>query len=124
MGAIENGAAGAQAFLRALSEAGELPGEPLESTQPRREDYLFVAPKAPTEDVLSSNRQASVDTPRGHQGPYAFIDVASGLRGTKLPFVHLDIAGVVVSPPDWQVGRPTGSPIAALVEALEARQRG
>lgn len=124
VGAIENGAARAQGFIRALSEAGELLGEPLESTQPRREDYLLVAPKAPTEDVLSSNRLASVDTPRGHQGPYAFIDVASGLRGTRLPFVHLDISGVVVSPPDWQAGRPTASPIAALLETLEARQRG
>ncbi len=123
VGAIENGPARAQGFIRALSEAGELLGEPLESTVPRREDYAFVAPKAATEDVLSSNRLASVDTPRGHQGPFAFIDVASGLRGTKLPFVHLDISGVVVTPPDWQAGRPTASPIAALAEALEAGQR-
>ncbi|MDY7226403.1 hypothetical protein [Hyalangium rubrum] len=124
VGAIENGAARAQGFIRTLSEAGELLGEPLESTVPRREDYLFVAPKAPTEDVLSSNRLASVDTPRGHQGPFAFIDVAAGLRGSQLPFVHLDISGVVVTPADWQAGRPTGSPIASLVEALEVRQRG
>jgi leucyl aminopeptidase len=124
VGAIENGPARAQGFIRTLSEVGELLGEPLESTVPRREDYLFVAPKAPTEDTLSSNRLASVDTPRGHQGPFAFIDVASGLRGTRLPFVHLDISGVVVTPPDWQAGKPTASPIAALVEALELRQRG
>ncbi|WP_224365267.1 aminopeptidase [Hyalangium versicolor] len=124
VGAIENGAARAQGFIRTLSEAGELLGEPLESTVPRREDYLFVAPKAPTEDVLSSNRLASVDTPRGHQGPFAFIDVTSGLRSSKLPFVHLDISGVVVTPADWQAGKPTASPIAALVEALEVRQRG
>ena len=78
----------------------------------------FIAAKAQTEDVLSSNRLASVDTARGHQGPYAFIDVASGLRGTQFPFVHLDISGVVVNPPDWQAGKPTGSPIAALVTEL------
>jgi leucyl aminopeptidase len=124
VGAIENGPARAQGFIRTLEEAGELLGEPLEFTRPRREDYLFVAPKAPTEDVLSSNRLASVDTPRGHQGPFAFIDVASGLRATQLPFVHLDISGVVVTPPDWQAGKPTASPIAALLEALEVRQRG
>ena len=124
VGAIENGPSRAQGFLRTLSEAGELLGEPFESTLPRREDYLFVAPKAPTEDVLSSNRLASVNTPRGHQGPFAFIDVASGLRGSPLPFAHLDISGVVVTPPDWQAGKPTASPIAALVEALEVRQRG
>jgi len=124
VGALENGPARAQGFLRTLSEAGELLGEPFESTLPRREDYLFVAPKAPTEDVLSSNRLASVDTARGHQGPFAFIDVASGLRGSPLPFAHLDISGVVVTPPDWQAGKPTASPIAALVEALEVLQRG
>jgi leucyl aminopeptidase len=124
VGAIENGPARAQGFIRTLAEAGELLGEPLETTRPRREDYQFVAPKAPTEDVLSSNRLASVDTARGHQGPYAFIDVTSGLRGSQLPFVHLDISGVVVTPPDWQAGKPTASPIAALVEALEVRQRG
>lgn len=124
VGAIENGPARARGFIRTLDEVGELVGEPLETTRPRREDYQFVAPKAPTEDVLSSNRLASVDTARGHQGPFAFIDVASGLRGSQLPFVHLDIAGVVVNPPDWQAGKPTGSPIAALVAALEAPQRG
>jgi leucyl aminopeptidase len=124
VGAIENGPARARGFIRTLADAGELLGEPLESTRPRREDYQFVAPKAPTEDVLSSNRLASVDTARGHQGPFAFIDVASGLRGTQLPFIHLDISGVVVTPPDWQAGKPTASPIAALVEALEAGQRG
>jgi len=123
VGAIENGPARAQGFIRTLAEAGELLGEPLETTRPRREDYQFIAPKAPTEDVLSSNRLASVDTARGHQGPYAFIDVAAGLKGSQLPFVHLDISGVVVTPPDWQAGKPTGSPIAALVEALEVRQR-
>jgi leucyl aminopeptidase len=121
VGAIENGPARAQGFIRTLAEAGELLGEPLESTRPRREDYQSVAPKAPTEDVLSSNRLASVDTARGHQGPFAFIDVASGLKGSQLPFVHLDISGVVVAPADWQSGKPTGSPIAALVEALEVR---
>jgi leucyl aminopeptidase len=124
VGAIENGPARAQGFIRTLDEVGELLGEPLESTRPRREDYQFVAPKAPTEDVLSSNRLASVDTARGHQGPFAFIDVASGLKASQLAFVHLDIAGVVVTPPDWQAGKPTGSPIAALVGALEVRQRG
>jgi leucyl aminopeptidase len=118
VGALENDAARRQGVLEGLKEAGELWGEPFESTRPRREDYLLVAPKAITEDVLSSNRLATVDTPRGHQGPYAFLDVASGLKGSGLPFVHLDLSGVVVSPPDWQAGRPTGSPIAAWMAAL------
>lgn len=118
VGALENAEARANGFLQKLMAAGELLGEPFESTRPRREDYLFCAPKTPAEDVLSANRLASVDTARGHQGPFAFIDIASGLRRSGLPFAHLDIAGVVVTPADWQAGRPTGSPIAALAHAL------
>lgn len=113
-GALENAPARARKIVSTLATLGEQWGEPMEYTRPRREDYAFVAPRSPAEDVVSSNRLASVDTPRGHQGPYAFLHVASGLKGTALPFVHLDISGVVVSPPDWQFGRPTGIPIATL----------
>ena len=59
-----------------------------------------------------------MNTPRGHQFPFAFLDIASGLRGERIPFVHLDIGGVVVDPPDWQFGRPTGSPVAMLTGFL------
>ena len=69
-------------------------------------------------DVVSSNRLASVNTPRGHQFPFAFLDVAAGMRGKPIPFAHLDIAGVAVDPPDWQFGKPTGSPVATLVAWL------
>jgi leucyl aminopeptidase len=31
-----------------------------------------------------------------------------------MPWVHLDIGGVAVDPPDWQFGRPTGNPILTL----------
>jgi leucyl aminopeptidase len=69
--------------------------------------------------VVSSNRLASVDTSRGHQFPFAFLDVAAALGSTGLPFAHLDIGGTSVSPADWQFGRPTGSPILALTAWLE-----
>lgn len=116
--ALENAAARRASFLSRLQSAGELLGEPVEFTRPRREDYAFVAPKTPAEDVLSSNRLASVSTPRGHQGPFAFLDVAAGLKESGLPFAHLDISGAVVSPADWQSGRPTGAPLASLASLL------
>jgi len=118
VGAIGNGAAERAGTLALLDKLGEAWGEPLERSRPRREDYSFVAPRSSAEDVVSSNRLASVSTPRGHQFPFAFLDIAAGLRGSGLPFIHLDIGGVVVDPPDWQFGRPTGSPVAMLTAFL------
>jgi leucyl aminopeptidase len=115
-GAICNAPArGELARLTALAEAW---GEPMECARPRREDYAFIAAKSCAEDVVSSNRLASVNTPRGHQFPFAFLDVASGLKGGPLPFIHMDIGGVVVEAADWQFGRPTGIPIPSLIAYL------
>lgn len=114
VGAIENGVSRARGIIDSLDRLGEAWGEPIEFTRPRREDYAFVAARSSAEDVVSANRLASVNTPRGHQGPYAFLDVTAGLKGGALPYVHLDIGGVAVSPADWQFGRPTGNPIALL----------
>jgi leucyl aminopeptidase len=121
IGALENAPARARNTIAALAALGEAWGEPMEWTRPRREDYAFCAARSSAEDVVSSNRLASVNTPRGHQGPYAFLDVASGLKAQPLPFVHLDIGGVAVTPPDWQFGRPTGTPIATLAAFLAGR---
>ncbi len=87
-----------------------------EISRPRREDYAFIAAKTAAEDVVSCNRQASVNTPRGHQFPFAFLETASGLRtlSTPLPYVHVDIAGSAVEGGDWQFGRPTGAPVLSL----------
>jgi leucyl aminopeptidase len=118
--AAANGPARKGGDLDALDALAELWGEPLERSRPRREDYSFVAARSTAEDVLSSNRLASVSTPRGHQFPFAFIDVASGLRGGPHPFIHMDIAGAAYDPPDWQFGKPTGVPIATLAAFLAA----
>ena len=83
----------------------------------------MVAARSSAEDVVSSNRLASVNTPRGHQFPFAFLDIAAGLRGSSIPFIHLDIAGTMVEPADWQFGRPTGAPVATLVAYLEQMRR-
>lgn len=118
-GVIGNGPAKRTGVMDRIDELGELWAEPVERSRPRREDYAFVAARSAAEDVVSSNRLASVNTPRGHQFPFAFIDIASGLRGGTLPLVHMDIGGVAVDPPDWQFGRPTGHPIATLMGLLD-----
>jgi leucyl aminopeptidase len=119
-GAIGNAAARGRGVLDALDRLGELWAEPIERSRPRREDYAMVAPRTSAEDVLSANRLASVSTPRGHQFPFAFLDVASGLKGDDIPFVHLDICGTVVEGADWQFGKPTGVPVATLTAYLES----
>lgn len=118
VGAIGNGPARTQGLLDTLDRLSELWGEPMEQSRARREDYNFVAARSVAEDVISSNRLASVSTPRGHQFPFAFLDIASGLRRKPTPFVHLDIGGAAYDPPDWQFGRPTGVPIATLAEYI------
>jgi len=123
VGLINNAPSRARGDVEILDQLGEQWGEPFERSRPRREDYAMVAPRGAAEDVVSANRLASVNTPRGHQLPYAFLDVASGLRGGALPFLHLDIAGVAVDPPDWQFGKPTGSPISTLAAWIQRSAR-
>jgi leucyl aminopeptidase len=120
--AVENAKARELALGSQLELAGESYGDPLERSRLRTEDYAFIAAKSPAEDVISCNSLPSSRTPRGHQFPVAFLDIASGLRahcaqgGAALPFVHLDIAGSAVTGGSWQSGIPTGAPLVALCE--------
>ena len=118
VGLINNAPSRARGDVETLDALAEQWAEPLERSRPRREDYALVAPRSSAEDVVSSNRLASVNTPRGHQFPFAFLDIAAGLRGGAVPFLHLDIGGAAVDPPDWQFGKPTGTPIATLAAWL------
>lgn len=115
VGAIENGVARGKGVIASLAEGAERWGEPMEWTRVRREDYAFCAARSNAEDLVSSNRLASVDTARGHQGPFAFLDVASGLKNSGLPYVHLDIGGGAFTPLDWQFGKPTAAPLLTLM---------
>jgi leucyl aminopeptidase len=119
IGMLGNQPARARGDVGRIDALGELWAEPFEESRPRREDYAMVAARGSAEDVVSSNRLASVNTPRGHQFPFAFLDIASGLKGSDVPFVHLDIGGAAVEPPDWQFGRPTATPVATLVAYLK-----
>ncbi len=118
---VQNRAAFEKQRVQGLAQHGEGIGEPIEFSRPRREDFALLLPKSAAEDLLSSNRLATVNTPRGHQFPFAFLDAAAGLKGGSLPFVHFDIAGLVCQPADWQGGRPTGAPVAVIASWLAGR---
>jgi len=122
--AIENGPAQKRGIARRLAELGDEWGDPFELSRLRREDYDFIAPRSLAEDVLSANTVPSVQTPRGHQYPTAFLNVASGLAqhggaaARPLPFTHIDLGGSGTENLDWQHGRPTAAPVVALAAWL------
>ncbi|XP_033125531.1 putative aminopeptidase W07G4.4 [Anneissia japonica] len=113
---MDNGPARKKQCAQNLQEAGEILGDPFEISTIRREDYDFHSGKSEYEDVLQCNNLPSSKTPRGHQGPGAFLILASGLDQhgidgeIPLRYSHLDIAGSSGPFP----GVPTGAPIVAL----------
>lgn len=122
--AIDNGPARALGTAERMSRVGDLWADPFEISRLRREDWDFVRPRTVADDVLSCNTAPSTATPRGHQFPMAFMAIASGLDrhgqdgAPPLSYTHIDIGGSAVEAGDWQHGRPTGSPVAALAFAL------
>ncbi|SHI11152.1 M17 family metallopeptidase [Ferrimonas marina] len=121
---VENGVARQQALGGELQAISELWGEPFELSRLRREDFAQVAPRSPSEDLLSSNNGPSVAISRGHQFPMAFLLQASGLDehqcGSDKPiaYLHLDIAGSAVEKRDPLYGKPTAVPVATLLAQL------
>lgn len=117
---VENGAASHGGVAAAIAASGEQWGEPVERSSLRREDFERIEPRSRAEDVISCNNKPSSQTPRGHQFPFAFLLVASGLdkhgQGSDhpIPVTHIDIGGSGVTEMDWQHGTPTGAPIVAL----------
>ncbi|KAK3283365.1 hypothetical protein CYMTET_8936 [Cymbomonas tetramitiformis] len=97
-----------------LAKVGEEWGDPCEISTIRREDFKFVSARYPMqEDLLQSNNAATVNTPRGHQFPAAFMIEVSGLHehgynsSEPLPYTHLDVAGSAgsyPSPPTAKTG--------------------
>jgi leucyl aminopeptidase len=121
---VENGPARQLNTGKRISAAGELWADPCEQSRLRKEDFDFILPRTNAEDVLSSNNKPSVSTVRGHQFPAAFLIVSSGLdqhdsaSQQPLAYTHVDIAGSAVENMDWQHGKPTAAPIAALLKGL------
>ncbi|CAK8674251.1 unnamed protein product [Clavelina lepadiformis] len=114
--AMDNGPARDVNNAQLLRKAGENIGDMFEISTIRREDYEFHKGKSEYEDVLQSNNFPSSRTPRGHQGPSAFLIITSGLdkhgidSSKPLKYTHLDIAGSEGAFP----GIPTGCPVPAL----------
>jgi len=76
-------------------------------------------------DVMPQcNTKPSVDTPRGHQFPFCFLERAAALDphdkegALPLPWVHLDISAAAVHKDGPMAGQPSGSPVLALAGAL------
>lgn len=117
---VENGVSFTQGIGNLIVEHGDNVGDPCETSRSRREDYDFVRPRTKADDLLSSNSAPSAVTARGHQFPMAFLALVSGLDKhdinsvQPIPYLHVDIAGSGVEHGDWQHGKPTASPIAAL----------
>ena len=75
----------------------DLISDPFEISTIRREDYETHKGKSEYEDIMQVLNRS--DPSRGHQGPAAFLIMASGLDdhglGSKAPlnYSHIDIAG-------------------------------
>uniref|UniRef100_A0AAG5CNM1 Cytosol aminopeptidase domain-containing protein n=1 Tax=Anopheles atroparvus TaxID=41427 RepID=A0AAG5CNM1_ANOAO len=113
---MDNGPARAADHGLTLQREGENIGDPFEISILRKEDFDFHKGKCYGEDVLQANNLPSSRTPRGHQGPAAFLMLATGLdqcglnSAQPIKYSHLDIAGSAGDVPHT----PTGSPILAL----------
>lgn len=115
--AMDNGPAREVRNSSKLQEVGEKIGDPFEISTIRKEDFLFHKGKTEEEDVIQANNQPSVRTSRGHQGPAAFLIMASGLdkhgSGSEKPlkYTHIDIcASAYCTYPS----PPTAAPILSL----------
>ncbi|CAH1389558.1 unnamed protein product [Nezara viridula] len=92
---MDNGPARVQSFSQQLQKSGEILGDMFEISTIRKEDYDGYRGKTEGEDVV----QLVTLPPRGHQGPAAFLIMASGLDAhgldsteSKLRYTHLEIA--------------------------------
>lgn len=115
--ALDNGPAREVRNSSKLQEVGEKIGDPFEISTIRKEDFLFHKGRTEEEDAIQSNNLPSVRTPRGHQGPAAFLIMASGLdkhgSGSEKPlkYTHIDIcASAYCTYPS----PPTAAPILSL----------
>jgi hypothetical protein len=94
-----NGPAKIAQVDKLLQHSGDLIGDPFEISTIRKEDYETHKGKSEYEDLHQAMSKPSADSSRGHQGPAAFLIMASGLEEhgcnskSPLPYSHIDIAG-------------------------------
>ncbi|KAK5644652.1 hypothetical protein RI129_005952 [Pyrocoelia pectoralis] len=115
--AMDNGPAREVRNASKLQEVGDKIGDPFEISTIRKEDFLFHKGRTEEEDAVQAYNQPSVRTPRGHQGPAAFLIMASGLdkhgSGSENPlkYTHIDICASAY--PTYP-SPPTAAPILSL----------
>ena len=76
---MSNGPAHNQKIDESLQNSGEIIADPYEISRIRREDYVAHKGKSEYEDIMQCYTKGSAMTGRGHQGPAAFLIMASGL---------------------------------------------
>ncbi|KAK6622519.1 hypothetical protein RUM44_002331 [Polyplax serrata] len=117
--AMDNSVAKTTREAYKLQEAGNEIGDPLEVSVIRREDFAHHKGSWEGDDVNQCNKESASKTQRGHQGPAAFLIMASGLdkhgltSSHPLSYSHLDIAGSAGDIPL----EPTASPVLTLYSA-------
>ncbi|CAH1122395.1 unnamed protein product [Ceutorhynchus assimilis] len=116
---IDNGPAHKQMHSKRLQKASDDIGDPFEISTLRKEDITAHQGVAEGEDIVQGQSKPSSQSMRGHQGPAAFLLLASGLdkhgsgSSNPLKYSHLDIAasaGHLPSP-------ATGAPLLALAQS-------
>lgn len=89
---MSNGPARSKSIDNNLQATGELIADPYEISRIRKEDYDHHKGKNEYEDLVQANTKPSVAGARGHQGPAAFLIMASGLdevtQSTNHHFKH------------------------------------
>jgi len=121
---MDNGPARKKRFAFTCYEEGQGWGDAFEINTIRPEDFEFHKGKSEYEDVLQCNNAPSTSTQRGHQGPAAFLMLASGLDKHEInsekpiKYSHLDIAASSGPYP----GVPSGSPVVGLAGAYFGHQ--
>nr|CAI5861878.1 unnamed protein product [Callosobruchus analis] len=115
---IDNGPARKSNYSAQLQKSSETIGDPFEISTVRQEDFEAYKGVMEGDDITQSGPKPSSQTARGHQGPAAFLIMASGLdehgSGSRNPlkYSHLDIASSAGDLPH----PATGSPVLALAE--------
>lgn len=92
---MDNAVARQSSNAEKLQASGETMGDPFEISRIRREDFRFHEGRAEGDDVRQAANVLSTKLERGHQGPAAFLIMASGLD--KVNTVRSKATCVIIS---------------------------
>ncbi|XP_063989183.1 putative aminopeptidase W07G4.4 isoform X2 [Diachasmimorpha longicaudata] len=116
---MDNAVARQSSNAEKLQASGETMGDPFEISRIRREDFRFHEGRAEGDDVRQAANVLSTKLERGHQGPAAFLIMASGLDKhgacscTPLKYTHIGIGSHLSSCHALEIPY-TGNPVLAM----------